>query len=158
MNSLCVIYLNDILIYSHDKKKHKHHVCEVLEQLHKFKLYINLKKYTFFINNVEFLRFIMLINSVMMNPWRVETIKNWSILKSFYEVQIFFEFANFYWWFIEAYWQIASSLISLLKESKNRKKTESFLWSDNAEKMFSRLKEVFMTVSVLVHFNSELKS
>ena len=158
VNSLCVVYLNDILIYSHDKEKHEHHVCEVLEWLHKFKLYINLKKCAFFINNVEFLKFMMSINSVMMNLQRVEIIENWSILKNFHEVQIFLEFANFYWQFIEAYSQIASSLISLLKESKNEKKTESFQWSNNAEKTFSKLKEVFTTVSVLVHFNSELKS
>ena len=158
VNSLCVIYLNDILIYSHDKEKHEHHVHKVLEWLHKFKLYINLKKWIFFINNVKSLRFIVSTNDVMMNPQRVEIIKNWSILKSFYDIQIFLEFANFYWQFIKAYSQIASSLISLLKESKNEKKIRSFLWLNDAEKMFSRLKEVFTTASVLVHFNSELKS
>ena len=103
VNSLCVVYLNDILIYSHDKEKHEHHVCEVLEWLHKFKLYINLKKCAFFTNNVKFLRFIVSTNGVTMNSWRVETIENWSTLKSFHKVQIFLEFANFYWWFIEAY-------------------------------------------------------
>ena len=158
VNSLCVVYLDDILIYSHDKEKHKHYVCKVLEWLHKFKLYINLKKYAFFTNNVEFLRFIVSTDSVMMNSQRVEIIENWSILKSFYEVQIFLEFANFYQQFIEAYSWIASSFISLLKESKNKKKTESFLWLDDVKKTFSRLKEVFTTASVLIHFNSELKS
>ena len=158
VNSLCIIYLNDILIYSHDKEKHEHHVCEVLKWLHKFKLYINLKKYIFFTNNVKFLRFIVSTNSVMMNLQRIEIIENWLTLKSFHKVQIFLEFANFYWQFIKAYSQITSSLISLLKKSKNEKKIKSFLWLNDAEKTFNRLKEVFMTVSVLVHFNSELKS
>ena len=67
VNSLCVVYLNDILIYSHDKEKHEHHVCEVLEWLHKFKLYINLKKCAFFINNVKFLKFIVSTDSITMN-------------------------------------------------------------------------------------------
>ena len=96
VNSLCVVYLNDILIYSHNKEKHKHHVHEVLEQLHKFKLYINLKKYFFFSNSVKFLRFMMSTDSITMNPQRIETIENWSISKNFHEVQIFLEFANFY--------------------------------------------------------------
>ena len=34
----------------------------------------------------------------------------------------------------------------------------SFLWFNNAEKMFSKLKDIFMTASVLIHFNLELKS
>ena len=107
---------------------------------------------------MKFLRFIVSINDVMMNSQRVEIIEDWSILKSFHEVQIFLEFVNFYQQFIKAYSWIASLLISLLKESKNEKKTESFQWLNNTEKIFSRLKEVFMIVSVLVHFNSELKS
>ena len=158
MNSLCVVYLDDILIYSYDKEKHEHHVCEVLEWLCKFKLYINLKKCTFFTNNVKFLKFIVSINSVIMDLQRIETIKNWSTLKNFHKVQIFLEFANFYWQVIEAYSWIASSLTSLLKENKNEKKTEPFLWSDDVKKVFSKLKEVFMTALVLVHCNSELKS
>ena len=86
VNSLCVVYLNDILIYSHDKEKYEHHVHKVLEWLWNFKLHINLKKYTFFTNNVEFLRFIVSINNVMMDSQRVEIIENWFISKSFYKV------------------------------------------------------------------------
>jgi len=33
MNFICVVYLNNILIYSQLKEEHKHHVCEILEQL-----------------------------------------------------------------------------------------------------------------------------
>jgi len=33
INLICVVYLNDILIYSQLKEEHKHHVCEILEQL-----------------------------------------------------------------------------------------------------------------------------
>jgi len=33
MNFICVVYLNDILIYSQLKEEHKHHVCKILEQL-----------------------------------------------------------------------------------------------------------------------------
>ena len=97
VNSLCIVYLNDILIYSHNKEKHEHHVHKVLEQLHKFKLYINLKKCIFFTNSVEFLGFMMSINDVMMNPQRIETIENWSTSKNFHKVQIFLEFASCVW-------------------------------------------------------------
>jgi hypothetical protein len=43
MNFICVVYLNDILIYSQLKEEHKHHVCEILEQLQHYKLFVNLR-------------------------------------------------------------------------------------------------------------------
>ena len=45
-----------------------------------------------------------------------------------------------------------------MKGSKNKKKTESFKWFKDAEMMFSKLKEFFITVSILVHFDSELRN
>jgi len=45
-----------------------------------------------------------------------------------------------------------------LKDSKNEKKTEFFEWLKDAAKVFVYLKKVFMTVLILVHFDSELKN
>jgi len=48
--------------------------------------------------------------------------------------------------------------MSLLKDSKNEKKTGPFEWLKGAAKMFAYLKKVFMTALILVHFDSELKN
>jgi len=152
------VYLNDILIYSQSKEKHKHHVCEILEQLQHYKLFVNLKKCAFSTDTVEFLRFIVFITDVMMNSQRIDTIKNWPTPMTFQNVQIFLEFANFYRHFIEAYLRIVSPLTGLLKGSKNEKKTEPFKWLEDAEKAFNYLKKAFTTAPVLVHFYSELKN
>ncbi len=93
-----------------------------------------------------------------MNLWQVNTIKIWLILKTFQKVQVFLRFVNFYRCFIKAYLQIASPLTGLLKDSKNEKKTKFFEWSEGAAKVFDYLKKVFMTVLILVHFDSELKN
>jgi len=158
MNSICVVYLYDILIYSQSKEKHKCHVCEILEQLQRYKLFVNLKKCAFSTDTVEFLRFIVFTTDVMMNSQRVDTIKNWPTPMTFQNVQIFLEFVNFYRHFIEVYSRIASPLTGLLKGSKNEKKTEPFKWLKDAEKTFNYLKKAFTTASVLVHFDSELKN
>jgi len=158
MNFICVVYLNDILIYSQSEEKHKHHVCEILERLQRYKLFVNLKKCAFSIDTVEFLKFIVFTTDVMMNSQRVDTIKNWLTPMTFQNIQIFLEFANFYRRFIEAYLRIASPLTGLLKGSKNEKKTELFKWLKDAEKTFNYLKKAFTTAPVLVHFDSELKN
>ncbi len=42
----CVVYLDDILIYSANPADHQRHVREVLERLRNFKLYLKLSKCT----------------------------------------------------------------------------------------------------------------
>jgi len=126
MNFICVVYLNNILIYSQLKEEHKHHVCEILERLQHYKLFVNLRKCVFSTDTVEFLRFIVSIIEMTMNSQQIDTIRTWLTLKTFQKVQVFLRFVNFYRRFIKAYSQIASSLTDLLKGSKNEKKTELF--------------------------------
>jgi len=76
MNFICVVYLNNILIYSQSEKEHKHHICKILAQLQHYKLYTNLKKCVFFINTVKFFEFIVSTIDVMMNSWQIDIIVN----------------------------------------------------------------------------------
>ena len=43
----CIVYLNDILIYSENEEKHEKHVQEVLHCLNKHQLFIKLLKCEF---------------------------------------------------------------------------------------------------------------
>ena len=72
---ICVIYLNDILIFNEDSAKHRRHVQQVLERLRDFKLYVNLKKSEFDIEKIEFLNFIIFTKEIRMNSKRIQMIK-----------------------------------------------------------------------------------
>ena len=48
VNVFCVVYLNDILIYSRTLKEHEDYVRQVLERLQRHKLYTNLAKCEFY--------------------------------------------------------------------------------------------------------------
>ena len=153
----CVIYLNNILIYSETLNQHHKHVKKVLERLWKFQLYMSLKKCEFSTQKVKFLRFIISITDVVMNLCRVKIIQDWSTSKIFCEVQVFLDFVNFYRCFIKHYSYITESLTDLIKSSKNDKKFKLFSFSANTQKMFILLCKVFTNVSILVHFDSVLK-
>ena len=71
---ICVVYLNDILIYFTTKKQHIKNVHAVFLQLQKYHLYINLKKCSFFISEVEFLGFIVGTTGVKMDSSQVESV------------------------------------------------------------------------------------
>ncbi len=81
LNSFCIVYLNDILIFFIEKTDHVNHVKQILERLRKFKLYASLKKCEFFITKVNFLEFVIFIKSISMNSSRIDIIKTWFRLK-----------------------------------------------------------------------------
>lgn len=71
---LCVVYLDDILVYSEDPKDHTQAVRQVLQRLREYKLYVNLQKCKFRTDRVEFLGFVINTNGVEMEKSRIDTI------------------------------------------------------------------------------------
>lgn len=148
----CVVYLDDILIYSQDLEEHWKQVRQVLWRLRKYSLYINRKKCEFATRKVEFLGFIISEKGVEMDRQRVETIELWPTPKTFRDIQVFIGFTNFYRRFIHQYSKIAGPLTSLLKGSKNGKKAGLLIWTAVEESAFRLLIEAFTKAPLLAHF------
>ncbi len=155
LNNFYIIYLNDILIFFIKKTDHVNHMKQIFKRLRKFKLYASLKKWEFFITKVNFLKFIIFIENVLMNSSRVNIIKTWLRLKMYWKIQVFLRFINFYRCFIHHYSQIAESLTELLKDSVKDVKMNSFRWLNKAKQAFNQLRDVFMKAFILRHFDSE---
>lgn len=154
---LCVVYLDDILIYSSGSKEdHWKRVGQVLERLRKYSLYVKLSKCEFAVHQVEFLGYIISNEGVAMDPRRVSAIAEWPRPKTHREVQVFLGFCNFYRRFIRAYSRIASPLTGLLIGSENGKKTGPLDWTVEAETAFNQLREVFTQAPLLRHYEPEL--
>ena len=117
VDAICVVYLDNILIYSENLEDHRRHVYEVFERLRHFSLFANLKKCSFFQMEVEFLGFIVCREGIRMDPKRVEAVTQWPQPKSIHDIQIFLSFVNFYRRFIEGYLHITCLLTELLKTS-----------------------------------------
>ncbi len=61
-----------------------------------------------------------------MNSRKIIIIKKWAKLKSFYDIQMFIEFINFYYYFICEFFAITIFIINLLKDIKKDKKKRLF--------------------------------
>ena len=158
VNVFYVVYLNNILIYLNFKKKYLKYVVKILNRLRQFTLFANLKKCEFSIEKVEFLGFIVSIDSVSINPRRVASIKEWPVSTSFREVQVFLGFTNFYRRFIAKYFKIASPLTGLLYRGKNGKHFGPFRWPTEAKNTFRQLIDAFTTAFILIYFDPSRKS
>jgi Reverse transcriptase (RNA-dependent DNA polymerase) len=71
-----VAYLDDILIYSKTKKKHIKHVITVLKALEKADMRINNAKNVFYVQRVNFLGYIFIIDRVKRDLVKIAVIKN----------------------------------------------------------------------------------
>ena len=130
LNQFVIVYLNDILVYSKTKKEHVQHVKKILQTLKKVDLRIKSEKSEFHVQSVQFLKFIVMFQSLRMNLKKIKVVTTWLMSKSKIEVQFFWEFANFYRRFIKRYFRIILSLMNLTK------KNISFVWIEKAEEAF----------------------
>ena len=157
VNNICVIYLNDILIYNEHSTKYWWHVQMILKRLRQFQLFINLKKCQFDIKKIKFLKFIIFIDEIWMNSKRMRTINEWFKSKIYKKVSVFLNFVNFYKRFIYRYFVIAASFTDLLKNSKKNKKLNSYHWNEEAKQTFQQFRNIFSFVLFLIHFDFEKK-
>jgi hypothetical protein len=147
----CVVYLDDILIYSATQENHTRDVREVLSRLRKFKPYANLKKCRFNVEEVDFLGFIVGRKGIRMDPEKVESVTAWPVPTSVVPLQTFLGFVNFYRRFIEGYSHICRPLTDLLHGGSDGKVV--WKWTEAADKAFKWLKEAFTTATILAHFD-----
>ncbi|RDX93954.1 Retrovirus-related Pol polyprotein from transposon opus, partial [Mucuna pruriens] len=70
-----VVYFNDILIYTKTLDEHVEHLHVVLNVLRENKLYGNLKKYSFCLESVVFLGFVVSSKGISVDEEKVKAIK-----------------------------------------------------------------------------------
>ncbi len=77
LNDFCQVYLDDILIYSKMRKKHKDYVKLVLSQLREAELQMNIRKCKFNVEETVFLKVIVSELNLRMNFSKVTVIVSW---------------------------------------------------------------------------------
>ncbi|KAI3365369.1 hypothetical protein L3Q82_010455 [Scortum barcoo] len=144
LNRFVFVYLGDILIYSRNLPDHQLHVRQVLQRLLENRLFVKKEKCEFHASQVDFLGFIIKEGCVQADPAKVRAVAEWPIPTNRKLLQRFLGFANFYRRFIRNYSQEAAPLTALTSPSR------PFVWSEEAEKAFNRLRTLFTTAPVLV--------
>nr|GFA27938.1 putative reverse transcriptase domain-containing protein [Tanacetum cinerariifolium] len=78
LDKFVIVFIDDILIYSKNKKEHGEHLKTVLNLLRSEKLYAKFTKCDFWLNFVQFLGHVIDNNRVHVDPAKIEAIKNWT--------------------------------------------------------------------------------
>jgi hypothetical protein len=142
IGNFVVVYFDDILIYSRNPVNHMDHMRKVLEVLCENKLFINLKKCSFMMDQLLFLRFVVNADGIRVDEEKVRVIREWTTPKTVGEVRSFHGLATFYKRFIRNFSSIVAPITECMKKGK-------FNWGDEAERSFSIIKEKLCTAPVL---------
>ena len=98
-----LVYLDDILIFTHSLEEHHRVTRTVLDRMREHHLYLRHEKCEFEKTCIEYLGVIILYNKVEMDPVKIASVAEWPTPTNKKEVQSFVGFANFYCRFIEAF-------------------------------------------------------
>nr|OQO15701.1 hypothetical protein B0A51_17499 [Rachicladosporium sp. CCFEE 5018] len=114
----CVVYLDDILVFSKTEADHVRHVRSVLERLETHGLYAKLSKCEFHKDQVDFLGFVVGQNGVQMDPDRVRSVQEWPVPRCIRDIRVFIGFANYYRRFVHRFSRIAAPLNAYTEGAK----------------------------------------
>jgi hypothetical protein len=109
-NYFVLVYMDDILIYKKTWVEHLQHIQQVLHTLRQHKLYENLEKYSFGMDKVQYLCYIIDEHRVHVDPTKIRVIRDWPTPTTLTELQIFLGLANFYRKFVLGFSHIAWAL------------------------------------------------
>ena len=84
----CIVYLDDILVYSSTEAEHIDHVKEVLQRLRESKLFIKLSKCEWHVQRTEYLGYIISLEGVSIDPSRINAIQEWPIPQNVRDIRV----------------------------------------------------------------------
>ena len=143
LDQFVIVFINDIMIYSHSKEEHVEHLKIALQTLRHWQLYAKFSQCQFWLDRVAFLGHVISIDGIYMDPQKIEVVVNWVHPTSVSEVKSILGSASYYRRFVEGFSKIALPLMKL-----TRKKVK-FEWTDDCEQSFQELKERFTSAPSL---------
>ena len=147
LNDFCQVYLDDILIYSKMRKKHRDHIKLVLSQLREAELQMNIQKCKFNVKETVFLELIISELDLHINLSKVTVIVSWITSINLKEIQNFVRFVNFYHCFIKNFLKLVKLFTQLTR------KNTFFVWNKICVQVFDNLKKQVSLISMLCHFD-----
>ena len=148
---ICVIYLDDVLIFSSTFEEHVKNVNTVLSKIRQAGLKLSPSKCHFCQKEVKFLGHIVNRNGLSTDPMKVEKIKNWKLPKTIADLRKFLGFCNYYRKFIKNYSGISAPLEGMLSNIDKKKSEKQIIieWKENLKDSFDALKERLCSPPVL---------
>ncbi|GJU61665.1 putative reverse transcriptase domain-containing protein [Tanacetum coccineum] len=122
LDKFVIVFIDDVLIYSKNKKEHEEHLKAILELLKKEELYAKFSKCEFWIPKLQFLGHVIDSQGIYVDPAKIKSIKDWASPKTPTEIRQFLGLSSYYQRFIEGFLKNAKPM------TKHTQKKVAFEW------------------------------
>ena len=143
VGKFCLIYLDDIIIYSPDEAIHHTHVEQILAELQKHGLVVKESKCHFGLAEVKLLGYVVSAEGLKADPDKVAAIRDMAPPTNKKEVRRLLGSANYYRQLMPNYATVVAPITAL-----TRKKV-IFSWGDACQKAWRELKELLLECVIL---------
>ena len=147
----CIIYLDDIVIFSEDLASHLERPEAVLWKLEEAGLKLKSSKCELFQQQNAYLRHVISAQGVATDKGKIKAIKKWPTPTHVTEVQSFLGFMGYYCWFIPKFAQVARPLYELTLGENAGKKKAVIQWNSKWQQAFDDLKRLCTTVPIIAY-------
>ena len=161
----CLIYLDDVIIFSTTFEEHLERLGAVFARLKEHNLMLKASKCEFMKSRVTYLGHVVSESGIETDPDKTEAIRTWPIPRSVKDVRAYLGFTGYYRRFIQNYARIARPLNDLLighstckkgNKKKVKVKKTPFVWTEKQQNAFDTLKEKLMNPPVLAYADYRL--
>lgn len=136
-------FVDDLIVFSKSYEQHIKDLREVVSRLSKHNLTVNPQKAKFVYKEIKYLGYLISKDSICIDPDRTQAIRDCPVPRDAKEVARYIGMVSYFSNFIQNFSDIASPLNEL------RKKNKKFVWSDECQASFVKLKNCIVNPPVL---------
>lgn len=152
INNICVVYLDDIVIFSDSFLEHETHVRRVLERLRAANLYCSPKKTLLFRKKVKFLGHWISQEGVCADESKVADILDWPTPRSAKAVK---KFLGTVQWMKKFIWGLQKYVGTLTPLTSSKLNPKDFRWGEAEELAFNNIKKIMTSLPCLKNIDYE---
>ena len=154
----CLIYLDDIVVFSRTFEEHIERLEKVFERLVEAGLKLSPAKCNLFQKELKYLGHIVSPEGIATDPKKVECVREWPVPQNLKQLQSFLGFVGYYRRFIKDFSKISRPLYDLFKgngggkkKGKHKQQLIPFHWSEVHQAAFGKLVSMCCKAPVLAY-------
>ena len=141
----CLVYLDDIIIFSRGVPEHLRRLEDVLRRLEAAGLKLKPAKCQLMKTSVTYLGHVVSADGVATDPEKIKAVEEWPTPGNLRELRSFLGLCSYYRTFIEGFSTLAKPLTKMMEQNQD------FIWGPDQEAAWQDLQKRLVTAHVLAY-------